>query len=239
MIRNSIILFAICVLCIDVSCQDAPPCFFLSNKARVHIPCLPADWLIDGGGSFNGIPLWLPLDDNTTMARGCNEPNLPKPKASDRRQNVIAVAQRGGCSFASKAMTAMRLGAIGLIIVNFDSHDMIPMGALASDSVKLSQFSAVMVPSNWLPNEVTASWSTLGDDSNVLEDNSVGFHYEPCILNVSTQIGGKLAAVAAELSREGRNDDALMQLDAAVVQLLCPRFSQHFSEIVDNSNWFC
>lgn len=229
MIRNIIGLFAICVLRIDVSCQDAP-CIIFSNNARVHIPCLPADWLIDGGGSFNGIPQWLPLDDNTTLTRGCNEPNLPKPKASDRRQNVVAVAQRGGCSFASKAITAMQLGAIGLVIVNFDSHDMIPMGASASDSVQLSQFSAVMVPSNWLPNEVTASWSTLGDDSNVLEDRSVEFHYEARTLNVSSQSGGKLAAVAAELSREGRNEDALLQLDAAVGQILCPRFSKQLKK---------
>jgi len=209
-------LLVITVLCFDVNGLDAP-CFFLSNEARVEIPCFPAEWLDNRGGSFNGTPQWLPLDGNVAETRGCNEASMPKPKASDQHQNVVAVAPRGGCSFATKAINAMRLGAIGLIIVNFDAQDMIPMGAPPSDGLQLSQFSAVMVPSDWLPREVTASWSTLGDDSSKLGDSIVGFNHEPRNLSEALPSSSMLAAIAAELSREGRNEDALLQLDAAVV----------------------
>jgi hypothetical protein len=137
-------------------------------------------------------------------------------RVTNRDVDIIAVAQRGGCSFAAKAMAAMRLGAIGLIIVNYDESGIIPMGASASEILRLSHFSAVMVPKDWLSSEITESWSTIGNNTDAPQDSVVGFNPVSLSLNASVQSGSVFAAIAAELSREGRHQDALLQLEAAV-----------------------
>jgi hypothetical protein len=193
--------------------QDAP-CFIQTNEARVGLTCLLAQW-INVASSFVGTPRWLPLDDSGST-RGCANHSTSMSRVTNRVVDVIAVAQRGGCSFAAKAMAAMRLGAIGLIIVNYDESGIIPMGASASEILRLSHFSAVMVPKDWLSSEITESWSTIGNNTDAPQDSVVGFNPVSLSHNASVQSRSVFAAIAAELSREGRHRDALLQLEAAV-----------------------
>lgn len=206
------------VLSLDAGSSNDAPCFVQTTEARVGLACLPAQWL-DVVSSFVGTPQWLPLDDSSGT-RGCAEHIVSTRRVTNRHVNVVAVAPRGGCSFAAKAMAAMRLGAIGLIVVNYDASDIIPMGASASEIVHLSQFSAVMVPRDWLPSELTASWSTFGNNTDAPQDSVVGFNSVSLSIHAPELNPTIFAAMAAELSREGRHQDALLQLETAVKSLL-------------------
>eukprot|EP00614_Pseudopedinella_elastica_P000595 CAMPEP_0172589656 /NCGR_PEP_ID=MMETSP1068-20121228/8296_1 /TAXON_ID=35684 /ORGANISM="Pseudopedinella elastica, Strain CCMP716" /LENGTH=978 /DNA_ID=CAMNT_0013385291 /DNA_START=219 /DNA_END=3155 /DNA_ORIENTATION=- len=92
----------------------------------VEVPCSAAQW--SGGGpkerKASGHAVGLSLEESCSFERPTESSAAGPPRCP--RTNLVAVAARGACSFATKALAAQLLGYRGLLIVDTTSPNLAP-----------------------------------------------------------------------------------------------------------------
>jgi len=201
-----------------------------------------------GGSSVDmvveGTPRWLPSAGCGSGHDGNDDHSEPLSKSNTMEGGgaIVAIVQRGGCSFGLKAITAAKFGAVALVVVNSnDDEDPFPMGVTDAEAKEVSNLVAVMVPAAFL--------SHFAASESVIDSGNSGVHskHNSSTVGVSTgkfvirrrqrrpKSGHKqqallFATMAEELSAHGRYSDALRQLQAATS--IDPKSPEHWMKLL-------
>ena len=172
--------------------------------------------------NISGAACWLESD-------GCDAHSISSKGPSLGSTAVVAMVPRGGCSFGAKAVTAQRLGASALVVINSDAapEALFPMGSTDAEAALVS-IPVVLTAKGFLEMRVVPGslpWESCvaGAGSRGLITLQMPAAGRASSSGLSPGAGGVAGgvgpaarvAVAEELSRIGRHDDALLQLETA------------------------